>query len=108
MAGTAAVAWAASTSSGGGARFAAEQVVAQVARSARLTPFCRAVAVSVVESQLRARIAERRPTGRILAADAGESLDAWDASRCPVAALPGLTFGVADAARAALAERELR
>jgi hypothetical protein len=107
MAATAAVGWSVSTSSGGGSDRAAAAIASQVSESVGLTPFCAAVAASLVKSELRAKVAERRPTAGAMKTLAEASVDAWLQSKCPVRALPGIAFGVADAARAAAADRAL-
>lgn len=80
-------------------RRAADSVVAKVERHTRLSARCRAMARAVVEAGISVRMARTVDELRHAAvASAVSGLD-WDKAQCPPAAVPGLSFGTADAAK---------
>lgn len=80
-------------------RRAAEGVVAKVERHTRLSARCRAVAGAIVEAGISVRMARTVDELRHAAvASAISGLD-WEKAECPPAAVPGLSFGTADASK---------
>lgn len=78
---------------------AADNVVAKVERHTRMSSRCRAVAGAIVESGISVRMARTVDELRDAAvASAISGLD-WNKAQCPPAAIPGLSFGTADASK---------
>lgn len=77
----------------------------------RLTPMCQSIGVGLAQSGVRRKVSERRPTTGMWAASERKAVDAWEAARCPTAALASIAYGVSEVAntdqrtRAAEADR---
>ena len=91
-------AWSGSTTAGAADRGDVAAVVAGVSSVTPLTPLCRTVAGKLAEAAVSARIAARRPTSELWAAREREVAGAWEAARCPTAALVGIAYGAAEIA----------
>jgi hypothetical protein len=80
-------------------RVAAEGVVAQVGSHTKLSSRCRAAASAIVESGISVRLA--RTAGELRHAALASALSGleWEKAGCPGSAVPGLSFGTADAAK---------
>lgn len=80
-------------------RRAAESVVAQVGTHTNLSGRCRAAGSAIVEAGISIRLARTVNELRHAAVASALSGIEWEKAECPGAAVPGLSFGTADAAK---------
>ena len=93
-----ATAWSGSTSAGGGTADKVTHVVAEVSKVTPMTPLCKVVGHRVVEVASASRIAAFRPTAGMWEKNEDEAAAAWEAARCPTAALMALLYGASEIA----------
>lgn len=80
-------------------RHAAENVVAQVGAHTKLSRRCRAAGTAIVEAGISVRMSRTANELRHAAVASALSGLEWDKAECPGSAVPGLSFGTADAAK---------
>ncbi len=80
-------------------RAAAEDVVAKVGTYTKLSWRCRAAGTAIVEAGISVRLARTGGDLRHAALAAAFSGLEWEKADCPGSAVPGLSFGAADAAK---------
>jgi hypothetical protein len=98
MAVAGAVAWNGSTTGGGSHDDEIREVIDEVSQVTPLTPLCKVVGQRLVEIAVKRKVTALRPTHSIWTGKEVEAAAAWEAARCPPAALVGIAYGSADIA----------
>jgi hypothetical protein len=80
-------------------RAAAESVVIQVGAHTPLSWRCRAAGAAIVEAGISVRLAQTGGELRHAALSSALAGLAWEKAECPASAVPGLSFGTADASK---------
>lgn len=92
-------AWNHSTSSGGNQKEVVDTIVREVGQSAKLSAGCKILASELAEAAIKAKTIRNRTRNARMREQEKRAIDMWEASKCPVRALPGISFGVAEAVR---------
>ncbi|MCZ7861297.1 hypothetical protein O9X98_07725 [Agrobacterium salinitolerans] len=93
-----ATAWSGSTSAGGSHDAEIAAVVEEVSQATPLTPLCKAVGLRLVETAVNRKVTALRPTAVMWEKKEDEAAAAWEAARCPTAALVGIAYGTSNIA----------
>jgi hypothetical protein len=93
-----ATAWNGSTSAGGSHGAEIAVVVEEVSKATPMTPLCKAVARRLTETAVNRKVAALRPTAALWEQKEDEAAAAWEAARCPTAALVGIAYGTSNIA----------
>jgi hypothetical protein len=70
-----------------------------------MTQLCKAVALKLAETSVNRKVTQLRPTKGLWERREAEAAEAWDAARCPTAALFGIAYGTSHIASIDLENR---
>ncbi|MCV9965091.1 hypothetical protein OIU34_24645 [Pararhizobium sp. BT-229] len=93
-----ATAWSGSTSAGGAHDEEIAAVVDEVSRATSMTQLCKAVGRRLAETAVSRKMTELRPTRGLWEGKEDKAASAWEAARCPTAALVGIAYGTSQIA----------
>lgn len=88
-----ATAWSGSTSAGGRHDEEIAALVEDVASATPMTQLCKAVGRRLAETAVNRKVTALRPTRGLWEGKEDEAASAWEAARCPTAALVGIAYG---------------
>lgn len=101
-------AWNGSTSAGGSYDTEISAVIRDVAQSTPMAPLCRVIGRKLAETSVKAKVTVMRPTQPWWDKREREATAAWEAAKCPTAALVGIAYGASNIANWNIRNRYLR
>jgi hypothetical protein len=94
-----------SSLSGGRQHDQAVEIIREISEIDPISPACQALATSLVEAGLKARVAHWMPTVERLIAGEEEAARRYELGSCPIRTLPSITFAIASHGNALERER---